>query len=986
MWAVILGLLCLTVGEILTRQHATNATTEDTTKIFLQRYPSQEQQQLSTNRTITSKSPTTNVPVPRLPETPERRGNKHRKQNSLNDPLSVSGSSQTSSRKPNIVLILTDDQDVELGSLQFMPFTSRLLKAEGAEFRHAYVTTPMCCPSRSSLLTGMLVHNHQVFTNNDNCSGHTWQATHETRSFATYLSNSGYRTGYVGKYLNKYNGHHIPPGWREWAALIMNSRYYNYSINVNGQRIKHGNDYAKDYYTDLIANDSIAFLKQSKQTFSKKPVMLVMSFPAPHGPEDSAPQYSDMFFNVTAHHTPSYNYAPNPDKQWILRVTNKMQPIHKQFTDLLMTKRLQTLQSVDAAVKRVYETLLDLGELENTYIFYTSDHGYHLGQFGLVKGKSFPFEFDVKVPLLVRGPGIDPGTIVDDVVLNVDLAPTFIDLSGEDPPGHMDGRSIIPLLHKSSNKARRNKHLRSWPDTFLIESSGRREKFGKQVPNTLSKTDRLNKECKSPVFQAPCQPRQKWYCVKEHGRWRKHKCKPSNLGRSAMRKVNRRKCTCFPQSLIPSQSLMLSLNLPEQKVQRNFLRTHLPASHHHKIMRTRFLKTPFLRVQRSVQHRRRRGKRNLMGLLDSFVGGVTKQMQELIQESNSTSAFTAAEVVTVQPNATRTAAARCRVLVSGTVNCSRAVYQNSKQWRRSKQDVDAQIMKLKEQLETLKEIRKHLREKKPYNAPVEEAEEDGESEEDEDDDDNDDENEDPEEEDGDDEEEEDLFTEDDLATSTIGYSTTKAPTTPGIFQTKEPVFSTTTAKSPVNSTAAPVEATHGVSAHRDRNGNVCICQPDRIAEARRRMKEMRLKKKERKMRRKSRLEIECVHEKMNCFSHDNDHWKTEPLWTEGPFCVCMNAINNTYSCLRTINATHNFLYCEFTTGHVTYYNLRIDPFELFNRAHELQPRELTSLQARLAQLKDCRGALECRNNNPPPHSDPYVNAEVFRRRKPGIGR
>ena len=118
-----------------------------------------------------------------------------------------------------------------------------------------------------------------------------------------------------------------------------------------------------------------------------------------------------MFHNVTTHHTPAYDFAPNPDKQWILRHTERMLPIHRSFTDMLMTKRLQTLQSVDSAVEQIVQRLSDTGQLANTYIFYTSDHGYHLGQFGLVKGKAFPFlsTLTLTSPSLLEVLALPPG-------------------------------------------------------------------------------------------------------------------------------------------------------------------------------------------------------------------------------------------------------------------------------------------------------------------------------------------------------------------------------------------------------------------------------------------------------------------------------------------------------------------------------------------------------------------------------------------------
>ncbi|XP_050535930.1 putative extracellular sulfatase Sulf-1 homolog isoform X2 [Daktulosphaira vitifoliae] len=808
-------------------------------------------------------------------------------------------------KRPNIVLFLTDDQDVELGSLNYMEKTQKLLRDEGAEFRHAYSTTPMCCPSRSSLLTGLYTHNHEVFTNNDNCSGPVWQNLHESRSFATYLTrDAGYHTGYFGKYLNKYNGSYVPPGWRQWGGLIMNSKYYNYSINLNGKKIRHGDNYNKDYYPDLITNDSINFLRHVKLHHPQRPFMLVMSFPSPHGPEDSAPQYSNMFFNVTSHHTPSYDFAPNADKQWILQVTGQMLPIHRQFTNLLMTKRLQTLQSVDDSVSRVYKELKEMGELDSTYIIYTSDHGYHLGQFGLVKGKSFPFEFDIRVPMLVRGPGIEPGIKVNEIVLNIDLAPTFLDIAGIEPPAHMDGRSAFKLFHKHKKGYR--KFISNWPDTFLIESSGRRE-LSKQknlLSNNLNddeirvvpgnKANKMFVLCQRPNYQSPCKPGQKWYCVRDGFRWRKHKCNTKKKGNLFN---GLQKCTCF------SEDGNLYTKLEIDKKKKNL---------------------------KPLNHNDHRIRRDLMTAFNSnmsmYINVYHKKINDLKTAINDSSDAT------------------CMVSSEGNVKCTNIVYNNPTVWKLSQNHIQKEILNLQSKIDKLKELQRHLKNKRPQLNIDEEKEIENKN---------------------DDINEKDsslnilsdfLQPEQSSGLSQLYNLTHMDPGSilvDGVELHK--IRHNHNEKLKVKNLTSPTDACYCVPFMFSDSDPVLNKEIKKLIKA-----DKKNKKKGRKFRKKNaKLDKECMLEKMNCFNHDNDHWKTAPFWTEGPFCFCMNANNNTYSCLRTINSTHNYLYCEFVTGLVSFYNLKIDPFQQRNRAHTLSLNEKEWLHNSLTDKIRCKGSIQC---------------------------
>lgn len=307
----------------------------------------------------------------------------------------------------------------------------------GATFTNAFTSSPICCPSRAALLSGQYAHNCATVNNSmaGGCYGTFWKEHVEQRTIAAVAQSIGLETFFAGKYLNQFHGTAVPPKWSQFFGLIGNSKYQNYSLNENGRIVQ----YTDEYLTDVLRAKAENFLNTAT-----KPFFMYVAPPAPHSPFTPAARHEERFPEVKAERTPNFNVPSEElDKHWLLTMEPKQLPANVlENIDVIARKRWQSLLAVDEMVGSILDILEERNILDNTYIIFTSDNGYHLGQFAQAYDKRQPYETDVRIPLVIRGPKIPKEVVVDQPTLLIDLFPTLQHIWNLSPFQYLDGRSF----------------------------------------------------------------------------------------------------------------------------------------------------------------------------------------------------------------------------------------------------------------------------------------------------------------------------------------------------------------------------------------------------------------------------------------------------------------------------------------------------------------------------------------------------------------
>jgi arylsulfatase A-like enzyme len=359
--------------------------------------------------------------------------------------------------KPNIIFVLTDDLSLNL--VQYMPHVLQLQR-DGVTFSNYFVSDSLCCPSRTSMFTGKYPHNSGVFTNTGDDGGYaTYIARgNDPQTFAVSLAGSGYRTAMLGKFLNGYEPtmNQASMGWSDWHVAGNGYPEFDYDLNENGKVVHYGNmDTA--YLTDVLSGIGTQFIGRKVA----KPFLIEIATFAPHAPYTPAPRHAALFPGLTYPRTAAFN-APHTakDPAW-LQAVPPLKPAQIANIDTDFRKRVQAVQAVDEMIGALEQELVTSGHDKDTYIFFASDNGYHMGERSQLPGKQTAFDTDIHVPLIVTGPGVPKGVSLSAIVQNIDLCPTFAELAGATPPATLNGHSLVRLLHGET--------VNDWRNVALIE-------------------------------------------------------------------------------------------------------------------------------------------------------------------------------------------------------------------------------------------------------------------------------------------------------------------------------------------------------------------------------------------------------------------------------------------------------------------------------------------------------------------------------------
>ncbi len=357
---------------------------------------------------------------------------------------SASFGQTSSARRPNIVFILMDDLRWDALSCTGHPFVQTphidRIAREGATFRNAFVTTPLCFPSRASFLTGQYAHKHGIKLGTDRNA-----LSHSLVTFPLLLQKAGYDTSFFGKW--HLGNDHIPaPGFNRWVSFKEQGEYVDPEINIDGTLQRQ-----EGYLTDILTDHVVEFIQRSRS----KPFFVYLSHKAVHAPFVPAERHKHLFAEIPIVRAPSAKDALK-GKPVLRRPGIKLLPEDPDAhsSDEMIRNQLRCLIAVDEGVKRIFDALHRAEQLDQTMIVFSSDNGYFWGEHDL-GGKHGPYDEAIRVPLLMRYPKlIKPGSTLDQFALSIDVGPTMLELAGIDPPEAMQGRTLLLLFRDSSTHSR----------------------------------------------------------------------------------------------------------------------------------------------------------------------------------------------------------------------------------------------------------------------------------------------------------------------------------------------------------------------------------------------------------------------------------------------------------------------------------------------------------------------------------------------------